>query len=50
MRDWATSSGVKNTSVKVVEDSGPESTTYKTTKVTVSKAKKVKKVIKNDKD
>ncbi len=39
MRDWATSSGVKNTSVKVIEDSGPESTTYRTTKVIVSKAK-----------
>ena len=39
MKDWATSSGVKNTSVKVVEDSGAASPTYKTTKVTVSKTK-----------
>lgn len=50
MRDWATSSGIKNINVGVSTEQSGEEKVYKTTTVKVKKAKKGKVVIKNDKD
>jgi len=50
MRDWLTSSGIKDVNKIVPTEQSGEEKVYKTTSVKVKKAKKGKVVTKNDKD